>query len=371
MPWFPGEGTLQRFWETVERLGIGLASPLQIRREGKAKADVRRYEKLSDAKLMKDLDDVAQGRKIIDDKMRLLPAPEKEKDKGAERIEPVLFPRPVDADNFLEVAHQRQSIQAARELMNLRRIAAFAEEAVEERQEEPLSDKSVDPDWLSRWQDGAKNVSTEELQRLWAQALASETLRPGTYSLRTIEFLRSVTKQEAELIQRIAPYMFGDNIITGVGGQPFNIDHGTLFERHSGTTLVDLLALQEIGILSGAGAIPLGMTISNNHGFLTPFSPAQEFNAAMKFCNYAMIIHNDNPDTKLDFKLYRLTRVATEIKTLGVFEADQDYIIDLARDIMQITNSTVTVGATKPLPEGGFQLINPIRVAPIVAPVPL
>jgi hypothetical protein len=36
-------------WGTFEKLGTGFLSPIQIRREGKARADVRRYEALRDA----------------------------------------------------------------------------------------------------------------------------------------------------------------------------------------------------------------------------------------------------------------------------------------------------------------------------------
>ena len=43
---WPGENVCVRIIELIQNFGIGVASPHQIRREGKARADVRRYEAL-------------------------------------------------------------------------------------------------------------------------------------------------------------------------------------------------------------------------------------------------------------------------------------------------------------------------------------
>ena len=51
---FPGEQLVIRIWETMERLGVGLLSPRQIKREGKARAQVRRDELLLDARTQQD-----------------------------------------------------------------------------------------------------------------------------------------------------------------------------------------------------------------------------------------------------------------------------------------------------------------------------
>jgi hypothetical protein len=69
----PGERLLIKIWQTVFDRGVsGLLSPLQIRREGKARADVRRLELLTLAQAYVDQSDILTGRKTLDDKGRLI-----------------------------------------------------------------------------------------------------------------------------------------------------------------------------------------------------------------------------------------------------------------------------------------------------------
>ncbi|MCY4287944.1 MAG: DUF2806 domain-containing protein [Aestuariivita sp.] len=58
--------------------------------------------------------------------------------------------------------------------------------------EEP-PEKHVDDDWLIRWRMAAGQVSLEELQDLWGQVLAGEIKSPGTFLLRTWEFLKQMS----------------------------------------------------------------------------------------------------------------------------------------------------------------------------------
>jgi len=49
----------------------------------------------------------------------------------------------------------------------------FAEEELENCTAE-ASSEDIDQDWFTRWRDCAEKVSNEDLQRLWAKALAGE-----------------------------------------------------------------------------------------------------------------------------------------------------------------------------------------------------
>src|SRR4051794_28306769 len=92
MTWVPGEALLIKFWETVEKFGTGLLSPAQIRREGKARAEVRRYEMLRDAQTKRDVEDLLAGRRTIDAQGKLLPA--------SERASPQHLPPPEDSQKL-------------------------------------------------------------------------------------------------------------------------------------------------------------------------------------------------------------------------------------------------------------------------------
>jgi hypothetical protein len=60
-----------------------------------------------------------------------------------------------------------------------------------------VSDKPVDVDWTIQYLDHAQDVFDKQLQTLWARILAGEVTSPGSYSKRTLAFLKSLDKWEA------------------------------------------------------------------------------------------------------------------------------------------------------------------------------
>jgi hypothetical protein len=225
---FPGEKILIRLWETVERFGTGLASPMQIRRTGKARTEIRRYEMLSDAQTKKDADDVMAGRLKFDTSSgKLISAIASEEAQGKKDIE--LFVAHHN-ETILLTEQTREKVDSIYRLLNLRRIIAMAEEQMEitgstTTTEEATAadntttteetDQSIDPDWAYRWKERASQISTEEMQRLWAKILAGECNNPGSYSLRTLDllFLLGKKKQNGLLWQQRFVFMEISSIV--------------------------------------------------------------------------------------------------------------------------------------------------------------
>jgi hypothetical protein len=73
-----------------------------------------------------------------------------------------------------------------------------------------LNEKSdpneMDDDWVTNFFDKSRIISDNEMQNLWAQVLAGEANSPGTYSKRTVNFLSSLDKKDAELFQILCRY---------------------------------------------------------------------------------------------------------------------------------------------------------------------
>jgi hypothetical protein len=67
---------------------------------------------------------------------------------------------------------------------------------------ETVSDKPVEKDWVARFIDDGQDVSDEEMQSIWARILAGEVCKPGSFSLRTLAVVRTMSKKDAELFTR-------------------------------------------------------------------------------------------------------------------------------------------------------------------------
>ena len=89
--------------------------------------------------------------------------------------------------------------------------AAADSQASTAPQGEPLPD--VDADWLNVFERYAEDASTERLQSLWARILAGEIRKPKSFSLKTLRFVSELDTYTAQLFEKYADFVFGDNFI--------------------------------------------------------------------------------------------------------------------------------------------------------------
>ena len=64
----------------------------------------------------------------------------------------------------------------------------------------------VADDWVVNFFDKSRIVSDEHMQSLWSRILAGEANAPGTYSKRTVNFLSSLDKPEAQLFTKLCGF---------------------------------------------------------------------------------------------------------------------------------------------------------------------
>jgi hypothetical protein len=188
---------LEKLIEVVAQ-GVGaLAKPWMIRRLAPAEAD--RIRILADAHIG------------VADRLRL---PE-----GAESLEGKTAERPPElrllgsglksgdlsatSEVFERRVEQRQMEQESRRQRNLEAIALGAAESIRDE----VSQEPVDEDWVVRFFENAQDVSNPKIQRLWSAILAREVAAPRTTSMRTLEVLRNISSQEADLFQECLRYI--------------------------------------------------------------------------------------------------------------------------------------------------------------------
>ena len=127
--------------------------------------------------------------------------------------------------------------QTKKRLMN---VGAIAGHAAEELKDKEVPDHDPDPDWIARFFDGAQDVSSEELQKLWGKILAGEVKLPGQTSLRTLSILRNMTQKETQdffslMRFRIGSLVFNDSLEKMLGENSnwlVHLSHIGLFGRY-------------------------------------------------------------------------------------------------------------------------------------------
>lgn len=310
MGW-PGEQLLSKLWETLADKGVGsLLKPGQMRREGLVNLELERAKLLNLAQTEKDAEDIRNGRKEISDlSLGLKFAKVSQlKSRDLERKEPI-----VNIVDALEVGRARLISDAVRREINTAGSIIYAEQALcEDASNAP--EENINDDWLYRWRDYTGEVSDDDLQKIWGRLLAGEVKNPGTYSLRTLDFLRSLSQAEAVLIEKMVGV-----VVNGFIWRPID----NLFP----VEFRELLVLQELGIIIGADSIGLEYTLQKqmqgDKGWVSVLS-----------CHDRCLIVRGGIETfKKEFKVnvMGISNLGTQVMGLGDFKSDLKNLEKLGR----------------------------------------
>lgn len=107
----------------------------------------------------------------------------------------------------------------------------------------PSSTEEISEDWLNVFEREASTKSSDEMQLLWGKILAGEIKKPNTYSLRTLDLLKSITPIEAETFCKIGAFAIR------LGSKEFILREDAAGKDEPEFTLSELLILEELGLI--------------------------------------------------------------------------------------------------------------------------
>ncbi|MFC3816393.1 DUF2806 domain-containing protein [Lysobacter sp. GCM10012299] len=292
-----------RLWETVEKGGAGLFGPWQARRAGRAASEVRRDELLMLAQAEKDAEAIRNGELRFDPTNHVLRLSHYKSQPPSGEASSLLLAAAASAD----VADR------LRREVNVAKALHHAEAALESDVQEPPQERP-DEDWFFRWRENASQVGAEELQYLWGRVLAGEVSAPGSYSLRTLEFLRNLSKREAETVAVACRY--------AVEGFIFNELGSDRLEK-AGLDFDSRLELEAMGFLAAA-----------QDGISTNIGGTRSDRRILLRCNdLGLVVKLKEGGDSFSVPSHPLTQVGKQISKLGDFSADQDYVRALGEQV--------------------------------------
>lgn len=116
----------------------------------------------------------------------------------------------------MDEAHKRFEQQAND---NLQKIIEEANRIVQEKKLELAAYTKID--WINIYFESAKNSSDEYMQNVWAKVLAREMEKPGSFSFKTLEVLKSMDKNDFMQFEKMCSYKLDDfllkELFTGPG----------------------------------------------------------------------------------------------------------------------------------------------------------
>ena len=172
-----------------------------------------------------------------------------------------------------------------------------------------------DFDWFIRFYDTVGNISNNEMQELWAKILAGEVNNPNSFSLKTIDVLKNIGKEEAVLFESVCKSCF-------VYDDKAFLPYYDSYMSRKGITYSMIMYLSELGLIYNNSLLAKKIPVSNEGG------------AVIVNGDYLLTAKSVSDNTTLLYiKQFPLTAAGQELATLINGIPDLDDFVTFVKDI--------------------------------------
>lgn len=149
----------------------------------------------------------------------------------------------IEAETYIRIQERLLFTELERQ-KNIDNVVEIAAEQL--GQENTISEEPVNKDWSKRFFDIVEDISDEEMQEIWGRILAGEIKKPESYSLRTLELLKNLSKKEAETFMKFASLAINSSGVSFI----INFKNEKVLEETYKLNFGDRLLLEELGFLT-------------------------------------------------------------------------------------------------------------------------
>ena len=215
----------------------------------------------------------------------------------------------IDTSNYEEIAKRASYRLAFQEITKQQNIEAVVDRAYDELSgEESANSEPVSQDWMSRFFNSVEDISNEKMQEIWGHILAGEIRSPNTYTYRTLECLKNITQQEAEVFLRVAALALRSS------GTYFIMTNDDLLNKYN-VYFSDVLKLEECGLMT---AQTLSFTLA------TSAKQSLIFNS-----KYIGLIREEKPDAKeIELSIFVFTGSGIQLMNAIQPKCSEQYLFD-------------------------------------------
>lgn len=219
--------------------------------------------------------------------------------------------------NLISAIERRIIAREEKRQNNIEKVVSVAAKTIKD--ETNVSSEPVNPDWATRFFDISQDISDEAMQDLWGRILAGEVKQPHSYSLRTLDALRNITSEEAQLFEKVARYILDD------GSYYIYRDS---FENCPDVDFkyADIARLMEMGLIQ-AGS----MVVQNYYNTSNKNAEHHLYYGD----GYVAFVKMPADLLKMSFPIYPLTHVGEELMKLISIEPNRAYFEFVLQKILE------------------------------------
>lgn len=181
---------------------------------------------------------------------------------------------------------------------NLVNIASKFRKKCEENNFNP---KEVAPKFLSHFFESASQEDDESIQNIWANLLYSESKENGSVSLKTIQVLKFMTREDAKILNNLFQFIIKQSLDSGI------IYRDNEYMSQFDIRYIDLLRMEDLGLISLDPFLTVTKKVTNE----------KVTNEKVAFWTDDYIIHltnnNSSEELSIDIPIYLLTKSGFDI----------------------------------------------------------
>lgn len=224
---------------------------------------------------------------------------------------------------FLERTEKRLLFSETKKQKNVEDIILGAYDNLEIEKE--VSKEPVQDEWINRFFNIATEISSIDLKTIWSKILSEEIKKPGNCSIRTLENLRNISKDEAIIFKKISNYIIQYNGVYYLPNesellQSLSINYG------------EILKLDEAQLINSSSLISAVLNFDEN---------TKEINLIY---NNKIIFCNKEEKCEIRLNAYTLTETGKNIFNIMNPTFDKDFFekyINILSQKMNISYSMI------------------------------
>ena len=250
--------------------------------------------------------------------------------------------------DFGGLVQQRIRFQEEKRLFNIHSVVS---QAADELSDKEIGDYEVDHDWAARFFGEVQDVSSEDLQLIWAKVLAGEVEHPGSTSIKTLDVLKNLDKTAAAIFSSLCSICI---LVSEDGKVLVDARAAALGRNSEGNALREYgLGFSQLNVLNEHGLIisdfdswrdmkaASGIRLQGSEAIHFPFSFQSRF----------WILRSTNRTApKLELKIHgvSLTKTGRELSKVVELTANEEYANDLRKYFNSLNLNMIDVRTWEP-----------------------
>lgn len=199
------------------------------------------------------------------------------------------------------------------------------------------SEKPIDKDFLLKYLNDGSTISNEDIQDIWVKLLVQKNKKPNSISKRTLDIVKNLSSEEANVFEKIAKYALKNGAISK-----------ELLESNFKFAFDNISLLQDIGLIKSSDLLEqhFKLRIGNNNF-------PEEGDALLNIQN------NDLKEEDIFFGCYMLTAEGLELKNALNILMEHSVFIKFCKEVKNIAkkNENINVFAYQIVYVNGEKII--------------